>query len=391
MNFNRVDQCLQRYVDNQVLPGVSYSVLLNGQLIQSNCVGYSDISAKTTLRSDHLFRVMSNTKLVTTCAVLMLMDDGLIGIDDPIEAFLPALANRRILLPSAKNSSETTAARSPMTIRHLLTHTSGLSYGLFDPGTVIYKAYQEHKVLNAHKTLKEMVEILADLPLKFEPGSSWEYSVATDVLGHVVEVVSGLSLNQFFKRRIFDPLAMQDTGFWIAPDQQARLANYYRGADLFNPLKPGLTRIEGSPYPDAYLKPFARLSGGGGLVSSLPDMTALVASLVSFDALLLKPSTIAMMMANQIPQGCEISFSKLGVIAGKGFGLGGAITLVPASDEPSACLGEFQWGGIAGTHWWISPKTGLAAILMTQRQMGFWHPFALEFKNEVYAAAGHAS
>ena len=390
MNFDRVDQCLQRYVDKQILPGVSYAVLLNGQLIHSQCVGFSDIAAKTALRNDHLFRVMSNTKLVTTCAVLMLIEDGLIGIDDPIEAFLPALANRRVLAPNATNISDATVAQHAITIRHLLAHSSGLSYGLFDPGTTLYKAYQEHKVLNAHTTLKEMVEILADLPLKFEPGSAWEYSVATDVLGRVVEVVAGVSLDEFFKRRIFTPLAMHDTGFWVAPDQQGRLANYYRGADLFNPLKPGLTRIEGSPYPDAYLKSFPRLSGGGGLVSSLPDMTSLVASLVSADAPLLRPSTIAMMMTNQIPAGCSISFSKLGVIVGKGFGLGGALTLVPASGEPSACLGEFQWGGIAGTHWWISPNTGLAAVLMTQRQMGFWHPFALEFKNEVYAAAGFA-
>ena len=166
MNFDRVDQCLQRYVDKQILPGVSYAVLLNGQLIHSQCVGFSDIAAKTALRNDHLFRVMSNTKLVTTCAVLMLIEDGLIGIDDPIEAFLPALANRRVLAPNATNISDATVAQHAITIRHLLAHSSGLSYGLFDPGTALYKAYQEHKVLNAHKTLKEMVEILEGLPLK---------------------------------------------------------------------------------------------------------------------------------------------------------------------------------------------------------------------------------
>jgi CubicO group peptidase (beta-lactamase class C family) len=145
----------------------------------------------------------------------------------------------------------------------------------------------------------------------------------------------------------------------------------------------------GFPFAGAYLKPVPRLSGGGGLLTTLPDMLALVRSLLPGGPTLLKPQTIEAMMHNQLPEGVHIRFPGLGEIKGKGFGLGGAVTLAPSSLDPAASVGEFQWGGIAGTHWWISPRTGLSGLLVAQRQMAFWHPFSFEFKQLAYRATGH--
>jgi CubicO group peptidase (beta-lactamase class C family) len=154
-------------------------------------------------------------------------------------------------------------------------------------------------------------------------------------------------------------------------------------------MLPGLTRIDDAPYPGAYRRPFPFLSGGGGLASSLPDMVALIRALLPGGATLLKPETIAMMMTNQLPEGVWIKFQGVGVIKGMGFGLAGALTMQPSPHGPKDGAGEFHWGGIAGTQWWISPRANLAALQMTQRRMAFLHPFALEFRKLVYAATGH--
>jgi CubicO group peptidase (beta-lactamase class C family) len=332
-----------------------------------------------------VFRVFSNTKLVTSCAVLLLLEEGRLVLDDPIERYIPQLGKRHVLRPGAASIDDAEPAKASITIRHLMSHSSGLSYGLLDPGTPMFKAYSEHRVLHPGLTLPEMMDTLADLPLSFEPGTAWEYSVATDVLGRLVEVVSGQRLDAFFRSRIFKPLGMVDTMFTLPPEQHHRLVAYYAGADVMQPMLPGLTRSDQAPYPGAYLRPFPKLSGGGGLVSTLGDMVALLRSLLPDGPTLLQPATIAQMMRNQLPDGVCIGFPD-GVVHGKGFGLAGAVTLAPSAEDPPQSTGELQWGGIAGTHWWISPKTGLAGLLMTQRQMAFWHPFAFEFKRLAYRA-----
>jgi CubicO group peptidase (beta-lactamase class C family) len=231
-----------------------------------------------------------------------------------------------------------------------------------------------------------MIDKLAPLPLVYHPGTSWEYSVATDVVSRLVEIVSGQRFDAFIQARILDPLGMADTMFAVPADKRARFAAYYAGADLLDPMKPGLTRADNLPYPQAYLRPFPRLSGGGGLVSSLPDTVALIRSLLPGGPTLLKPATIAMMMTNQLPQGVWIKFAGVGVLPGRGFGLAGSVTLAPLPMEPKDVVGELQWGGVAGTQWWISPGANLAGLLMTQRRLAFSHPFAMEFKQRVYTA-----
>ena len=389
-DFAAARAAMQRYVDQEILAGVSWCVLRGRDVVDQQCVGLADREANIALRSDHIFRSFSNSKLFTTCALMLLVEEGRIGLDDRVEEFLPQLANRKVLKANATSLSDVEPARSPITIRRLLSHTSGLSYGIFDPGTVLFKAYNEAGVLNSQTPLTVFIDKLAELPLGYHPGASWEYSVATDVLGRVVEVVSGKTLDAVFKARIYDPLGMADTGFFVPPAEQGRLVAYYRGADVLDPMKPGLRRIDDLPYPQAYRKPVARLSGGGGLVTTLPDMLALVRALLPGPDGLLKPETVRQMMTNQLPDGQTIRFATLGPIPGKAFGLGGAVTFAPAPFDPPNSTGEFQWGGLAGTHWWICPQAGTAGVLMAQRQMGFWNPFFFEFKRLAYAAAGAA-
>jgi CubicO group peptidase (beta-lactamase class C family) len=387
-DFSAVRAAMQRYVDQEIIAGVSWSVLRGRDVIDQQCIGLADREASIELRPDHIFRAFSNTKIVVTCAIMLLVEEGRIGLDDAVEGFLPQLGARKVLKAGATSLADVEPARSPITIRQLLTHSSGLSYGIFDPGTVLFRGYNEARILNPLTPLTDMIDRLADLPLSYHPGTAWEYSVATDVLGRVVEVVSGRTLDAFLKARIFDPLGMVDTGFYVPPAEQSRLVAYYRGADVMDPMKPGLWRIDDQPYPRAYRQAFPRLSGGGGLVSTLPDMLALVRALLPGPDALLKPETVRRMMTNQLADGQTIRFAMLGPIPGKGFGLGGAVTFAPTPLDPSNSTGEFQWGGVAGTHWWICPQANTAGVLMAQRQMGFWNPFFFEFKRLAYEAVG---
>jgi CubicO group peptidase (beta-lactamase class C family) len=225
-----------------------------------------------------------------------------------------------------------------------MNHSSGLSYGLFDPGSLIFNAYNERKVINPATTLAEMVEVLADLPLAYQPGTSWEYSVAIDVLARLVEVISGQRFDDFIQSRI---LGMIDTAFVIS--DRDRLVAYYAGADLVDPMKPGLTRLDDAPYPGAYLRRFARLNAGGGLVSTLPDMVALIRSLLPGGQSLLKPATVELMMTNQLPGGVWIRFAAVGELRGRGHGLGGGLIMEPSPFDHQDAGGEFFWGGSAGT------------------------------------------
>jgi CubicO group peptidase (beta-lactamase class C family) len=250
---------------------------------------------------------------------------GAAAVRRTIERFIPQLANRRVLRPGATSLDGTEPAKGSITIRHLMSHRSGLSYGVFDPGTTMFKAYNERKVLNPATTLAQMIDVLADLPLVYHPGISWEYSVATDVMARLIEVISGQRFDKFIQSRIFGPLGMVDTAFVVPEKDRGRLTAYYAGADLVEPMKPGLSRTDDSPYPDAYLRPVPRLNGGGGLVSTLPDMVALIRSLLPGGSSLLKPATMALMMTNQLPDGMWIRFPIVGELRGRGFGLAGAL------------------------------------------------------------------
>jgi CubicO group peptidase (beta-lactamase class C family) len=385
-DFGAAHAAMRRMVDGNILSGVSSAVLVGRNLVDLDCAGWADKEAQIPLCVDHLFRVFSNTKLITSCAALLLFEEGRFRLDDGIEKFIPQLGSRRVLRAGATSLGETEPASGSITIRQLLSHNAGLSYGLFDPGTVMFRAYQQREVLSPLKTLADMMDTLAELPLVYHPGTSWEYSVATDVVARLVEVVSGQTFDKFIRQRILGPLGMVDTGFVVPAKDQGRLAACYAGADLMDPMKPGLTRTDNYPWPGAYLRAVPKLDGGGGLVSSLPDMVALVRSLLPGGPTLLKPETIALMMTNQLADGVWMRFPLSGELVGRGYGLAGGLIVQPSPLHHPDARGEFYWGGLAGTQWWISPKANVAGLLMTQRQMAFFHPFALEFKRLTYEA-----
>lgn len=387
IDFTALQAAMRRWVDGEFLSGVSIAIVRPGAAVSVLCVGDADREAGMALRDDHLFRIYSNTKLITSCAVLMLLEEGKLALDDPIERFLPALARRQVLRSGATSLADTEPARTRITVQHLLTHTSGLSYGLLDPGTLLYAAYQQRNLSTRDTTLAQMVEDLGSLPLNSEPGTRWEYSIATDVLARLVEVLSGTPFDRFIAERIFEPLGMRDTGFVVPERDRDRLAAMYVGVDLKDPRRPGLRRAEHLLPANANLQPVPRLSGGGGLVSSLGDMVKLLRSLLpdSSDRLL-EPATLASMHVNRLPAGMVQTFPGTGPLPGRGHGWAGGIVLAPAEADHPQREGELYWGGMAATQWWISARHGFAAALMTQRLWGFGDPFVADLKREVYRA-----
>ena len=388
-DFSAAQAILQHEVDTQRLAGVSAAVLHNGGLIGSFCTGVADIGSGQPLRADHIHRAFSNTKLITAVAVLRLLDQGRLGLDDPIKAYIPALGKLRVLRPDAQALDDTDALARDITIRHLLTHQAGLSHGVFDPGTLIYNAYHAAGLRSPDSTLAQMMDALAGLPLLYQPGEGWEYSLAPDVLARLVEVLTGQAFDAALHSLLLAPLGMVDTGFVLRPDQVPRLAALYRG-DLADVMKPGLTRLPDTPWPAAYLQAVPRQSGAGGLFTTQADMLALLRGLLPGPACLLQPATLAALYADQLPAQRCVQFLHTGPVPSLGFGLGGAITRRASALQGDAAVGEMQWGGLAGTHWFVSPATGLAGVLMTQRFMGFWHPFWFQYKAAVYAAEAAA-
>ena len=384
---------LQHQVNAQLLAGVSMVVLKGGVPVDRFCTGMANLETGEALRPDHIHRAFSNTKLMTSVLVLMLVDQGRFALDDPIKNWIPAFGELRVLKPGATTLSDTVALQADITVRHLLSHQAGLSHGVFDPGTLIYNAYHAAGVRRPDTTLKVLMDQLASLPLIFQPGEGWEYSMATDVLARLVEIATGQTFDSALQTRLLGPLGMVDTGYLLRPDQVARLCPLYVG-DLANPEKPGLTRLDNVPWPDAFLKPVAREAGTSGLIATEADMVKLIQQLLpqpggltgGLPGGLLRPATLTEMMRDQLPPECCVQFFHTGRIPSLGFGLGGAITRSTSEMQPNSPAGEFQWGGLAGTHWSISPATGVAIVLMTQRHMGFWHPFWFKLKREVYAA-----
>jgi CubicO group peptidase (beta-lactamase class C family) len=384
MDFKEVDAVLHACVSGEELVGASYTVLRGGEVLAQNCVGWADREADVPMRPDHLFRAFSNTKLVTSVAALQLLEQGRFGLDDPIGEYIPALAHMRVLRPNVATIDDSDPAREPIRIRHLLTHTAGLTYAFLQPESLIGKIYRDAGTNDPALDLAESTDLLGRVPLVNEPGSAWSYSVATDVVGRLVEVLSGQSLEAHLQRHIFEPLGMHDTFFFVPPEKAQRLAALYIGS-LKEPSRPGLRRADHLPYEGAYLRPVARLNPGGGLVTSLGDYTALVRALLQGGAPLLKPETMPLVTQNQLPEGMRIGFPGLPVQQGRGHSFAASVTLQEHPIDPGGRAGDVQWGGLAGTKWFFSPKENIGAVLMTQRYMGESLPYWSRFRQAVRA------
>ncbi len=384
-DFTGAHAVLQSAVDAQLLPGVCATVWREGAVVADFCTGYADIERGELLRRDHIHRAFSNTKLLTSVLVLQLVDQGRFGLDDAIKTWLPAMGQLRVLRSGATHLIDTEPLQSDITIRQLLSHQAGFSHGVFDPGTVIFNGYHAAGVRHSDAKLDDLIGRLATLPLMHQPGSAWEYSMAPDVLARLIEIVTGLTFADALQTCLLTPLGMVDTAFVLRADQAPRLATLY-GGDRLNPTLPGLTRLDDVPWPQAHLRAVPREGGSSGLCTTQADMMALLNGLLPGQAALLSPSSLSELLRDQLPPARSVQFALTGPMPDFGFGLGGAITRRAPKSQSNLSMGELQWGGLAGTHWWVSPASGCVGVLMTQRHFGFWNPFWFDYKQKVYEA-----
>lgn len=387
--FSALESRMQHYVDGGFLPCVDTVVLDGTEVVHRSTHGVMSLESGTPLRDDAIFRIFSNTKIVTSIAAMILVERGLMGLDDELSEHLPEFADMTVLRPDATSIDDVEPARSPILVRHVLSHTAGLSYGFIEPLSVIDQAYMAAGVLHGSATLEELSMKAASLPLVYHPGAFWRYSVATDVTARLVEVVSGQRFSSFLAAEIFEPLGMVDTAFFVPEDALDRFVAMYDPADLFDPSVPGLTPhtngMGGSYTPGVTFE-----SGGGGLVSTMSDYVTFVRMIVNGGvwngARILQAETLDLMRTNQCAPGVVVNFpmwSMPGTVFGLGFGLRQEIS----EGSPAASLGEYFWGGMAGTHSWMSPS-GVTGLCFTQVMPGFWHPFSHDFRRMAYELAG---
>lgn len=368
--LNRIERHFAAIVDEGRLPGFLVLVSRGGRVPYLATYGWRDIEEKRPVEIDTLFRIYSMTKPITSVAAMMLYEEGRFRLDEPVSTYLPEFADLRVYLGGSSASPVTRPASEPMRIWHLLTHTSGMTYGFLYQHAVdaIYRA-RGYEWGSPGPDLAASVRGWASLPLMFEPGTSWNYSVATDVVGRLVEVLSGLSLDRYFAERIFEPLGMDDTSFFIERDEDVE-----RLATLYTPdLKTGKAVAIGAMGKVARSLP-AVLSGGGGLISTAGDYHRFAQMLLRGGELdgrrLLSPRTLAYMTENHLPGGQDIaSFGN--PISGEpdygiGFGLGFSVTTDPVAHRALSSVGEFAWGGAASTSFWVDPAEDLTVVWMTQ-------------------------
>ncbi|MEM7364340.1 MAG: serine hydrolase domain-containing protein [Pseudomonadota bacterium] len=373
--------------ERQVLAGIATVLLQDNEVVDEAFYGFADIDNKTPVRGDTIHRIFSNTKIITSIAMLMLYEEGQYQLDDPLVQYLPALDHLKVLKAGATDVTDTEALATPPTIRQAFTHTTGFSYGTFQESPVD-RLFMEAGVQDRTGTLADMIDKLAEIPLARQPGTRWQYSIATDILARLVEVMSGETFADFLSTRLFQPLGMTDTGFHITEDQVDRLATLYAPVNMMDESK-GLQPLSGMFSFDPTVPP-SFCSGGGGLLSTISDYTRFVQLLIGRGEYqgqkLLQPETLDLMTENHLPEGLTVHLPG-GMMQDHTFGLGVALKSSPSPGEPDGAVGEFHWAGIAGTHSWINRHYGIAGLAFTQRMPGFFHAFNQTFKRRAYEAA----
>ena len=363
-------------------------VARRGQVAFQHCCGLADVERGRPMAPDTIVRIYSMTKPLTSVAVMMLYEQGLFQLDDPLSRFLPCFADMRVASGGQQGKIDTVPAARPITIRDLLTHTSGLTYGYIQ-ATLVDARYRDEGIecQTADCSLADLVERLAGLPLLAQPGAEWNYSVSTDVLGHLVAVLSGQSFGDFLQERVIRSLRMVDTGWFVPPEQQGRFAaNYHPAAEG------GITLLD-DPATSRFGKPPPLHSGGGGLVSTASDFMRFCHFMLGRGELdgtrLLGRKTVELMTANHLrgdmaamgmPRFSESTYE------GIGFGLGFSVMLDPARAQIVGTPGEYAWGGAASTAFWCDPAEQMAVVLLTQLTPSSAYPLRRELRTLTYAA-----
>jgi CubicO group peptidase (beta-lactamase class C family) len=353
---------MQAYVDNDELAGVVTLIARKGKIVHFEEVGKLNLETGKKLKKDSLFRIYSMTKPIVTTAAMMLYEEGKFQLTDPVSMYLPAFKGVKVLV-----GGEEVDATHEFTIRELMSHTAGLTYGIFG-NTEVDQAYRAalFEQTGGYKvaTIEEMVNEIGEIPLQYQPGTKWVYSLSVDVLGRLIEVVSGQSLDVFLEERMFEPLDMDDTFFEVPKDKVKRFGtNHLRSKD-------GILTVMDRPESSAFANNVTFFSGGGGLVSTAMDYLRYSQMMLNGGELdgvrIVSPATIDLMTRNQLNEGVSSGFGERPGVAGTvGFGLGfGVATAAPKTGSGSK--GEFNWGGAAGTVFWVDPEQELTAVLMVQ-------------------------
>ena len=386
----RLTARMQEFEQDERISGVVTLVWRKGSVVHNDVVGYQDVESKTPMRRDTLFRIASMTKPITSVAVLMLVEEGKLGLSDPVERWLPELAKPRVLRsPIGPLARATPAARS-ITVRDLLTHRSGLAYTFTSIGP-LSQALTDAGLLGSSSTLPpdEWMKRLGALPLAYEPGERWNYSLSTDVLGVLVERASGMPFAEFLRTRLFEPLGMKDTAFWVSPEKMTRLATLY----ALDP-QTGAVVATDTPPASGLASPPAFASGGGGLVSTADDYLRFGRMLLGKGELdgvrILSPRMVERMTTNHLtPRQRRLPFLGMAFWAGQGFGLG-----VSVIDDPTQAIGSelaskgtHGWGGAHGTWYFVDPEEELVAVMMIQLTGGGQTvPMISAFEDTIYQA-----
>ncbi len=384
----RVDIHLSRAIEKGLFPGTLLLVARRGAIAHLSVQGLADRERGTALARDTLFRLYSMTKPITSVALMTLFEGGAFQLDDPLSKFIPAFGATRVYSGGTPGNFQTVSPARPITVRDLLCHTSGLTYG-FQTRTPVDAAYRALSLDDPRVPLAEWVDRLAALPLEFSPGEAWNYSVSSDVLGRLIEILSGQSLDDFLRTRLFEPLGMTDTAFFVPEEKLGRFAACYQKTPAET-----LVRID-DPQTSAFRKPPLFLSGGGGLVSTADDYLRFAEMLLNGGerggARILGRKTLELMTRNHLPGGQDLpslsrSMFSEAAYAGMGFGLGFSVMLDPALCGLPGNAGDFAWGGAANTYFWVDPKAELIVIFMTQALPSTAYVIRRELRALIYAA-----
>jgi CubicO group peptidase (beta-lactamase class C family) len=390
VRLDRLDRHFRRYVDDARLTGWLIAVARAGQVVHLSSYGLRDRESAIPVEADSVWRLASMTKPITSVAAMMLYEEGAFELKDPIAKWIPSFADMQVYRSGSSAKPELRPAVEPVRVWHLLTHTSGLTYGFHHahPVDAMYRAAGFEWGNPPGLDLAACCDVWAAQPLLFDPGSEWNYGVSTDVLGRLVEVVSGQSLDAFLRERIFEPLGMVDTAF-DAGACADRLAAPYMANPGGSALPP--IRIPGEP-------PLARpemLSGGGGLVGTAADylrFSEMMRRGGELDGIrLLSPRTVSYMTSNHLPGGADLEqfgrplFAET-TFAGVGFGLGVSVVTDPIAGKVLTSAGEYGWGGAFSTSWSVSPQEDLSVLFFTQLLPSSTHPIRSQLKQLVYQA-----
>jgi len=388
--LERLGRHLDRYVSEGRLPGYACLVSRHGTEAWFGAGGQRDLARARPLTRDTLFRIYSMTKPVTSVALMTLYEQGLFQLDDPVARYIPAWRDLRVFAGGDAESFSVRAPDRPMLIKDLFTHTSGLTYGFLHahPVDAMYRA-RGIGLLAPRQTLADMIDALAELPLQFSPGTRWNYSVATDVLGYLVELFADQDLDDYIRTTITAPLGMVDSAFAVPAGAAERFAACYERA-AGNTL-----RLQDDPATSSYLSRPSFLSGGGGMVSTIDDYHRFARMLLGEGALdgvrILGRKTLAYMTSNHLPGNCDLAAMGQAAFAetpfeGIGFGLGFSVVLDPVAANVLDSPGEFAWGGAASTYFFVDPREDLVVVFMTQLLPSSAYPIRRQLKTLVYQA-----